>query len=86
MAGVTVVGDRIEFDGEPIARISTQVAATVRGRFEEALANAHEDDAKSEDCEEVLAELIKDMDNISEAGMVEVQHIQKWIDARNTAK
>lgn len=79
---VSVVGNVIEFDGYHIARISTGVPATVRGRFEDALANAYEDsdDTPSEEDKKTAAELLDGIFEAakegSEAGMVELADLQ----------
>lgn len=84
---VTVVGNAIEFDGYSIARISTGVPATVRGRFEDALANAYEDsgdtpsesDAKHD--AEVLDGIFEAAKAKAEAGMVELSELATILNA-----
>jgi hypothetical protein len=82
---VSVVGNVIEFDGYRIARISTDVPATVRGRFEEALENAYEDDAddkpklsenETKSVVEMLDDILEAAKAKAEAGMVELSDIQ----------
>jgi hypothetical protein len=79
---VAVVGNVIEFDGYHIARISTGVPATVRGRFEEALANAYEDsdNTPTEDDKKSAVELLdaifETAKDKSEAGMVELADLE----------
>lgn len=78
---VAVVGNVIEFDGYHIARISTAVPATVRGRFEEALENAHNDRTEQDEIDrkvigEGLDSLIERIKAKAEAGMVEVSDVE----------
>lgn len=79
---VTVVGNAIEFDGYSIARISTGVPATVRGRFEDALANAYEDsdDTPSEEDKKTAVEILDGIFEAAkakaEAGMVELSDLE----------
>jgi hypothetical protein len=78
---LNVVGNVIEFDGYHIARISTSVPATVRGRFEDCLNNAYEDndevsenDTKS--AVELLDGILQAAKDKSEAGMVELADVE----------
>lgn len=79
---IHVVGNAIEFDGYSIARISTGVPATVRGRFEDALANAYEDgdDTPSEEDKKTAVEILDGIFEAAkakvEAGMVELVDLE----------
>lgn len=78
---VNVVGNAIEFDGYAIARISTSVPATVRGRFEDCLNNAYEDnDEVSENDTKSAVELLDGIFEAakakSEAGIVELADLE----------
>lgn len=84
---VTVVANVIEFDGYQIARISTGVPATVRGRFEDALANAYEDsdetpsEADKKNDAEVLDGIFEAAKAKAEAGMVELSELATILNA-----
>lgn len=76
---VNVIGDVIEFDGYRAARISSALPATARARFEEALANAYEDDDEpsvskndTTSAVEMLDEVLEAAKAKAEAGMVEL--------------
>lgn len=82
MAEPIVIGDRIDFDGYPAARISSALPASVRARFEDALENAVEDEpeiVKAKDKTEVLDTVLAEAKKCVDAGMIELADLEQII-------
>lgn len=87
MSSFQLIGNTLEFEGQAVGRLRTDVPATLRARAEEALENAYvNEDAKSERQQnrEFRDELFKDLREqfakLAEAGMVEIKDIETVFD------
>lgn len=79
---IQVIGDVLHFDGYVVGRLKSDVLATVRGRFEDALSNAYVDDDKEEISkakvgDELLKTVLEKAKEAAEAGMIELSDLEQ---------